>query len=123
MDVYFADSLSLFKALIKSAHPSLKNCDGTFPKPNQSALYNTLFNDSFSAHDALEDVLALRKILFCSRLELSTETIIDHSSPVSTHDAAEDLVYLDRRNGVLQSFRGKLFNAERDDGVLRKTYR
>ena len=29
-------------------------------------------------------------------------------------------MYLDRRHAVLQSFRGKLFNAERDDGVLRK---
>ena len=32
MDVWFADSLSLFKELIKSQLPALQNADGTFPK-------------------------------------------------------------------------------------------
>ena len=71
MDICFADSLTLFKTLIRKKLPCLQNSDGTFPKPNQSSLYNFLFAKSFEAHDALEDVLALRKIIFESRLELS----------------------------------------------------
>ena len=43
MDVWFADSLSLFKELIKNRLPALQNPDGTFPKPNQSSrLYITV---------------------------------------------------------------------------------
>ena len=56
--------LSLFKKLIKSQLPALRNADGTFPKSNQSSLNKTLFIQTFKANDALEDVLALRKILF-----------------------------------------------------------
>ena len=70
MDIYFAYSLSLFKTLIKNQTPCLQNTDGSFPQTNQFSLYNFLFNNNFDAHDALEDVLALRKILFSSKLEL-----------------------------------------------------
>ena len=49
MDVSFADSLSLFKKLINSQLPALRNADGTFPKTNQSSLYKTLFNQTFDA--------------------------------------------------------------------------
>ena len=75
MDVWFADSLTLFKELIKCQCPQLNNADGTFPKANQSSLYEALFEESFNAHDSLDDVLALRKMLFSSKLELSTRTI------------------------------------------------
>ena len=91
MDVWFADSLSLFKELIKSQLPALQNADGTFPKTNQSSLYKTLFNQTFDAHDALEDVLALRKILFSSKLELSNKTIVENSALTDTNHAFEDL--------------------------------
>ena len=89
-DVWFADSLYLFKNLIKSQLPALRNAEGTFPKTNQSSLYKTLFNQTFDAHDALEDVLALRKILFSSKLELSNKTIVEtlHSPTQITHSRA-----------------------------------
>ena len=77
MNILFGDSLALMKALMKSSHPCLKRGDGTISKTNQTALYETLFGESFDAHDALEDVFALRKILFCSKLDLSTDTIIN----------------------------------------------
>ena len=37
-DVWLADSLTLFKALVKF-RPPLSNSDSTFPKTNQSSLY------------------------------------------------------------------------------------
>ena len=74
MDICFADSL-LFKTLIREKLPCLQNCHGTFPKLNQSSLYNFLFAKSFKAHDALKDVLALRKIIFESWLELSLKQL------------------------------------------------
>ena len=121
MDVWFADSLSLFKELIISQLPALKNTDGTLPKTNQSSIYRTLFNQTFDAHDALEDVLALRRILFPSKLELSSKLIIENSSLVDANHAFEDVVYLDGRHKKLQSFQGKLFDAERNDGVIKKS--
>ena len=121
MDVWFADSLSLFKELIKSQLPALQNADGTFPNTNQSSLYKTLFNQTFDAHDALEDVLALRKILFSSKLELSNKTIVENSALTDTNHAFEDLEYLDGRHKKLQSFRGKLYNPERNDGAITKS--
>ena len=62
--ICFADSLLLFKTLIKNQTPCLQNTDGSFPQTNQFSLYNFLFNNNFDAHDALEGILALRKILF-----------------------------------------------------------
>ena len=121
MDVWFADSLSLFKKLVKSQLPALQNADGTFSKTNQSPLYKTLFNQTFDAHDALEDVLALRKILFSSKLELSNKTIVENSALTNPNHAFEDLEYLDGRHQILQSFRGKLYNPERNDGFITKT--
>ena len=107
-DIYFADSLSLFKTLIKNQTPCLQNTDGSFPQTNQFSLYNFLFNNNFDAHDALEDVLALRKILFSSKLELATQTITDNSYLVSASHAVQDLEYLDRRQMLMQSFKSNL---------------
>ena len=121
MDVWFDDSLSLFKKLIKSQLPALRNPDGTFPKTNQSSLDKTLFNQTFDAHDALEDVLALRKILFSSKLALSNRTIVENSALTDTKYAFKDLKYLDGRHKIMQSFRGKLYNPERNAGAITKS--
>ena len=112
MDVWFGDSLTLFKALVRKKVPYLQNSDGTFPKTNQSSLYSFLFQTSFEAHDALEDVLALRKIIFESRLELSTKTIIENSGLVTASHAAEHVIYLDRRHLLMQSFKGNLHHPQ-----------
>lgn len=120
LDVWFADSLSLFRVLIKKQIPSLKNEDGTFPRTNQTSLFQTLFNTSFNAHDALEDVHALRKMLFSSRLELSTKMVVDNSSVVSTCHIVATSNYLDCRNNLVQSFKGKLYYPYRNDSPLKK---
>ena len=67
MNVYFADSLHLMKKLIKNKHKALELDSGGYCKPNQSSIYNYLFKEQFDAHDALENVRALRKILFGSQ--------------------------------------------------------
>ena len=71
MNVYFADSQLLIKSLIKDKHTALELENGGFCKPNQGSIYTHLFNEQFDAHDALEDVKALRRILFDSSLSLS----------------------------------------------------
>ena len=60
MDVFSADSLTLFKTLDRKKVSFLQNPNGTFPKMNQSSFYSFLFQKSFNANDTLEDVLALR---------------------------------------------------------------
>ncbi|CAB3983115.1 exonuclease R569 [Paramuricea clavata] len=110
LDVWFADSIPLFKNLTKAEYPLLKNGDGSFPKINQSSIYESLFNESFLAHDALEDVIALKRILFSSKLKLPTKSIVENSCPVSVRHAVDDMKYLDHRHNLVQSFQGKLFN-------------
>ena len=90
----------------------MQNPDGTFPKTNQSSLYNFLFKKPFEAHNALEDVLALRKIIFESRLELSTKIIIENSCLVNASHAAEDVMYLDRRHILMQQFKDNLHHQQ-----------
>ncbi|XP_022787160.1 uncharacterized protein LOC111327279 [Stylophora pistillata] len=108
--IRFADTLTLMKSLIKSKHSSIQNAEGKFPKPGQSSVYEHLFQTTFDAHDALEDVIALRRILLSPRLALSDEMLVNRSSVISVKDAAEDLKYLDNRHQRLLSFRGKLYN-------------
>ena len=120
MDVWFGDSLSLFKELVKCEYPSLRNVKGTFPKLAQSSLYLALFHETFDAHDSLEVVLALRKMLFSSNLELPTRTIVDHSHLVTTKHAVEDMKYLDRRHNNMQTFNEIVFDPRTKNGFLKK---
>ena len=62
-----------------------------------------------------------RKILFSSKLELSNKTIVENSALTDTNHAFQGLEYLDRRHKILQSFRGKLYNPERNDSAITKT--
>ena len=98
----------------------LKNDDGSFPKINQSSIYQALFNESFSAHDALEDVIALKRILFSSKLKLSTKSIVENSCPVNVRRAVADMKYLDHRHRLVQTFQGKLFMSASNASVRSK---
>ena len=117
MNVNFANSQQLVKSLIK--HTALLLGNGGFCKPNQRSLYVHLFNEEFDAHDALEDVRALRRILFDSPLNLSTEDIVKRSSVTSVSHAIENM-YLDRRHELLLTFSNKLFNASDNNGPVKK---
>ena len=68
-DLFFADSLHLIigSLPIKAGNASLQ-IDGKACKPNLSAVFETPFQQKFHAHDALEDVTALHKILVDSPL-------------------------------------------------------
>ena len=112
MDVFSADSLTLFKTLDRKKVSFLQNPNGTFPKMNQSSFYSFLFQKSFNAHDTLEDVLALRKILFESRIDLSEKTVVKNSSVVTAGHAAEDVIYLDRCHILMQTFKGNLHHLQ-----------
>ena len=110
---------SLFKALVKCQLPSLSNSASTFPKTNQSSLYKAQVYDSFNAHGVLDDVLVLRKILFSSRLELSTNIIVKDRSLVSAGNAVDDMNCFDHRNNIMQSFQGKLYHPDTKNGPLK----
>lgn len=121
MNVHFADSQHLMKELIKGKHKALELEKGGFCKPNQGSLYTHLFNEQFDAHDALEDVRALRRIIFDSSLNLSRKTIVENSNVTAISHALENMLYLDRRHELLQTFRNKLFNESDENGPITKS--
>ena len=103
LNVFFSDTLPVMKNLVKRKHPSLVLSDGSTVKLNQQSIYQTLFHEPFPAHDAMEDVRALRRIVFDSRLNISEDMS-------TTQYAENDMKYLDRRNELLQTFRGTLYH-------------
>ena len=103
-NVFFADSLPLVRALIKAGNPSL-NPEGKACKTNLPAVFQTVFNEQFAAHDALEDVLALRRVLFQSSLKLAVADIVNNSNVKSTSFAYEDMQFLDERLERMQTFK------------------
>ena len=68
------------------------------------------FKEQFDAHDALEDVRALRKILFESSLSLSRKYIVENS--IVSH-AVENMLHLDCRHELLLTFSKKIVQRNR----------
>ena len=108
LNVFFSDTLPVMKNLVKRKHPSLVLSDGSTVKLNQQSIYQTLFHEPFPAHDAMEDVRALRRIVFDSRLNISEDMLTENMS--TTQYAENDMKYLDRRYELLQTFRGTLYH-------------
>ena len=92
------------KDLLKQKHPALQLPSGELCKSNQCSLYSHLFNEDFKAHGALEDAVALEKIIFESPLQLSKEKIVNCSAAISISQALDNLTYLDWRHELLQTF-------------------
>ena len=69
----------------------------------------TDFNEEFDAHDALEDIKALRRILFFSPLKLTDDDIVNKSNPRPALFAHDDMKFLDERFERVQTFRRKLY--------------
>ena len=118
LNLFFADSLHLVRSLIKAGNTSLQ-IDGKACKPNQSAVFEALFQEKFEAHDALEDVKALDKILFNLPLNLTTEQIVNNSNLQPCSHAFDDMLFLDKRFERTQTFKHKLFNPQSDNGVVK----
>ena len=108
LNVFFSDTLPVMKNLVKRKHLYLVSSDGSTVKLNQQSIYQTLFHEPFPAHDAMEDVRALRRIVFDSRLNISEDMSTEHMS--TTQYAENNKKYLDRRYELLQTFRGTLFH-------------
>ena len=104
LDVVFADTLLLFKSVRKSELPSstiLLTCKGN----KLTSLYSHLFKEVFNAHDAIEDVKALIKILFKSSLEFTPEQVVEHGRTVTAKQAYVDMMFLDQRHARAQMYR------------------
>ena len=81
-NIGFADSLPLLREMRRDGNSVLTNEKGkSLSLPN---LYIALFGDSYTAHDAFEDVQALYKVLFESELHVTTEQILSHSCTVTS---------------------------------------
>ena len=106
---------------MKDKHPALQLSESASCKSNQSALYSHLFKEEFEAHDALENVKALRKILFHSALQLNKEKLVNWSGVISVKQALASMSYLDRRHEILQTFSGRLFDPRDDNGAIKQS--
>ena len=113
--ICFGDSLPLFEHLTKIKYPALIHSNGKTCSSNQSSIYEALFKEKFAAHDAKEDVLALRRILFSSPICVTEQDIITHCKLISSCDALKDCQYLDKRYELLQTMKFKLYSEVRSD--------
>ena len=107
--MFFADSLSLIKTLVKGGN-ALLNPDKKPCKSNIPTVYKAVFQEEFNAHDALEDVRALHRVLFQSPLQVTVADIVNNSNMKSTFFAFEDMEFLDGRQEHMQTFKDKLFH-------------
>ena len=119
MNVSFAESLHLVKTLTKSGHTSL-NPGGKACKSNLPSVFKTLFDEDFQAHDALEDVHALRRVLFESPLKLTDADIVNNSNLKPASFAFEDMMYLGERFVRMQTFKDNLF-PQSGNGLIKQS--
>ncbi|XP_067023731.1 uncharacterized protein [Acropora muricata] len=107
MKVLFGDSLPVLKVLRDEPNSPLQ------PATNKLGdVYETLFSEKFDAHDALEDVKALRKILFTAPLQVPNETLVSHDKCTSPNNAFEQATFLERRQDTIHSYDGKLYSTD-----------
>ena len=68
------------------------SADGWTMTTSHASIYQKLFNKSFPAHDAMEDVEAVRKILLNSSLNISDKMLTEIRC--TTKQAENDMKYL-----------------------------
>ena len=120
LKIHFADSLVLFCHLVKEKREALKAADGSFTDINQAALYRQLFKAEFEGHDTLEDVKALKKILFHSPTGTTSAEIINKSNTTTLSSAMADMSYLDKSHNLLKSFDG-VIGDKFHPGILKRS--
>ena len=79
-----------------------------------------MFCEDFDAHNALEDVPTLQKILFSSELAIDIKDIINGSQIKSICDARVDLDFLDKRLYIYQTIAGNLYRPESSNSPISK---
>ena len=104
----------------KPQHPALV-ASGEVCQAGLGSLYSALFGQSFPAHDALEDVRALRKVLFKSPLNLNKEILVSKSCVMSCESALNQLMYLDRCHVRFQSFISNLYDRNKSKEIITKS--
>ncbi|KAK2554197.1 hypothetical protein P5673_024556 [Acropora cervicornis] len=85
MKVLFTGSLPIIKFF--RSHPN--NVLKSSPNNKLGPVYKALLNCEFPAHDALEDVKALRRILFSPPLEASSEIIVNRGKTCLRKEALQ----------------------------------
>ena len=121
LDLHFADSQTLLRHLVKNNNEQLRHVDGSVPKENLRDIYRCLFQSDFeNSHEGFADVVTLRKILFQSKLALTTENMINNSQVINFSNALVDTQYLDKSHDRLLTFKNRLFD-DSDRSIIKKT--
>ncbi|CAB4037258.1 exonuclease R569, partial [Paramuricea clavata] len=118
MKICFGDSLPLIRSLISNQHAPLKQSNGQFCKANLASVYKCLFDQDFDAHDALEDVIALKRILFSPEMSIDVKTIVDRSQISSVRAMKSDMEFIDFRHDRYQTFVGNLHCPNEDHSPI-----
>ena len=86
LNIFFADSLLIIEKIEKEnplVFMNIEETDSPRKKPKVSkalsSLYKRFFGENYSAHDAIEDVKAMRQVLFESPLGVTKETIYNNT--------------------------------------------
>ena len=103
--VLFSDSFPVLKFIRSQPNNVLKSS----PNNKLGCVYKALFNGDFLAHDALEDVKALRRILFSSPLKATSETIVNNGKTSLPNEALQHSTFLERRQEVVETYSGNLY--------------
>ena len=120
LDLHFADSQTLVRHLVKNNNEQLRHADGSVPKENLRDIYRCLFQSDFeNSHEGFADVVALRKILFQSKLALTTENMTN-SQVINFCNALVNTQYLDKSHDRLLTFKNRLFD-DSDHSTIKKT--
>ena len=78
--ICFADSLVILRKLRSEDHPLLTHPEeGKKISLGLASIYNHLFGEGFPAHNAIEDVKAMKRVLFHPPLELPQSIISDNT--------------------------------------------
>ena len=91
--------------IILNSSEILSQCKGN----KLTTLYSHLFNESFDAHNAVEDVKALIKIVFKSSLGITPEQVFSFGQAVTAKQANDDMQFLDQRHARTLTYRRMCF--------------
>ncbi len=113
----FADSLPLLRELRKNQHPLLLENSAPIHSVSLGSVYRHLFGADFPAHDAEEDVKALRRVVFESPLAITAEQLLSHS--VTTTSISKIDVFYGKKHVLLLSMKGKLYHQYKEGPVTK----